>query len=401
MAMNVPHIGTDSLDSLRSRLKRRIDAEGPLTVEQYMDVCLSDPDQGYYITRDPFGASGDFITAPEISQIFGELIGLWCVMTWRAMGNPDQVNLIELGPGRGTLMADALRAAKLAPDFIKAVQLHLVEMSPVLRQQQGTCLENAESSAHWHLELSSIPEGPSLIIANEFLDALPIRQFQKYESDWFERCVGVSGTGVLEFCLSPASIDTSDLIPEDLRQGAEDGDIAEIRPAAGTLIETVALRSHNHALAALFIDYGHSATALGDTFQAVKAHEFTDPLAAPGEADITTHVDFEHLAATAAANGLRVHGPVSQAQFLSGLGLKERCQQLMDHAPTPQMAGEIACGARRLVDRTQMGELFRVIALTSTGITPPPFTGPAKTGKRKSPVKRKSPAKRKKPKKSK
>lgn len=361
-------------------MKRRIDAEGPLSIAQYMDVCLGDPEYGYYTTRDPFGASGDFITAPEISQIFGELIGLWCVVTWCAMGKPEPVHLIELGPGRGTLMADALRAAKLAPGFINAAQLHLVEMSPVLREQQKKCLETAELSPQWHAELASVPEGPTLIIANEFLDALPIRQFQKYEGDWYERCVGVSETGNLEFTLSPSRIETPEIIPQGPREGAGDGDIAEIRPAAGSLVKTVALRGLNHALAALFIDYGHSASALGDTFQAVRTHEFTDPLAAPGEADITAHVDFEQIAATAAANELSVHGPLSQAQFLSGLGLKERCQRLMEHAPSQEAAGEIASGAQRLADATQMGELFQVIALTSEGIAPPPFTSSANPG---------------------
>ena len=326
MVMDVPNTSSDGVDSLRSRLKRRIDAEGPLSIAHYMDACLGDPEFGYYTTRDPFGASGDFITAPEISQIFGELIGLWCVMTWRAMGKPDPVHLIELGPGRGTLMADALRAAKIAPEFEEALQLHLVEMSPVLRQQQRKCLENTKISPHWHTELSSVPDGPALIIANEFLDALPIRQFQKRDGDWFERCVDVSQTGALEFCLSPACIDADALIPDGPRKKAEDGDIAEIRPAAQSLIKTIASRGYDHALAALFIDYGHRASALGDTFQAVRSHEFTDPLAAPGEADITSHVDFEYLAAAAEDNGLSVHGPLSQAQFLSGLGLKERCQ---------------------------------------------------------------------------
>jgi SAM-dependent MidA family methyltransferase len=395
MVIDVPNISSDGLDSLRSRLKRRIDAEGPLSIAHYMDACLCDPDYGYYTTRDPFGASGDFITAPEISQIFGELIGLWCVMTWRAMGKPDPVHLIELGPGRGTLMADALRAAKIDPEFEEAVQLHLVEMSPVLRQQQKKCLEKTKKSPHWHTELSSVPDGPALIIANEFLDALPIRQFQKRDGDWFERCVGVSQTGALEFRLSPACIDADALIPDGPRKKAEDGDIAEIRPAAQSLIKTIASRGHDHALAALFIDYGHRASALGDTFQAVRAHEFTDPLAAPGEADITSHVDFEYLAAAAEDNGLSVHGPLSQAQFLSGLGLKERCQQLVKHARSPRQAEEISQGARRLVDAEQMGELFQVIAFTGEDIAPPPFTSPTKTVKRKTPAKRKSPVKRK------
>lgn len=381
--LSTSNISPDGLDSLRSRLKRRIDAKGPLSIAQYMEACLGDPEYGYYNTRDPFGVSGDFITAPEISQIFGELIGLWCVIMWRAMGKPDQIQLIELGPGRGTLMADALRAAKIALDFVKASQVHLVEMSPVLRDQQKKHLESTGITPQWHPDLSAVPDGPSIIIANEFLDALPIRQFQKSEGDWFERCVSVSETGALEFCLSPGSIDIRDLIPEGLRKKAGDGDIAEIRPEIPNLIETVASRAQDHALAALFIDYGHEASALGDTFQAVKAHEFTDPLASPGEADITSHVDFEHLAATAEENDLTVHRPISQAQFLSGLGLKERSQKLMENAPTPEVAAEVSNGAQRLTGTRQMGELFKVIALTSDGLTPPPFTSPAKSKKRK------------------
>ena len=375
--MNVPNTSADGPDTLLAKLKQRINTEGPLSIAQYMEACLGDPDHGYYTTRDPFGARGDFITAPEISQIFGELIGLWCVVTWRAMGKPGPVNLIELGPGRGTLMADALRAAKLDPDFLNAAQLHLVETSPVLREQQRKRLENVKLSPQWHSELSGVPEGATLVIANEFLDALPIRQFQKCEGDWYERCVGVSETGALEFCRGPSRIEKQEIIPEDLREGANDSDIAEIRPAADSLIQTLSLRGLDHALAALFIDYGHSASALGDTFQAVKAHDFTDPLATPGEADITTHVDFEHLAATAAANGLSVHGPLSQAQFLSGLGLKERCEQLMAHAPSQEVARQITSGVQRLTDRAQMGELFQVIALTSEGVAPPPFTSSA------------------------
>ncbi len=380
MARSVSNTSAESTDTLLARLKQRIEAEGPLPIAHYMEACLGDPDHGYYTTRDPFGVSGDFITAPEISQIFGELIGVWCVMTWRAMGEPDPVNLIELGPGRGTLMADALRAAKLAPEFLNAARLHLVEMSPVLREQQRKCLEHAELSAQWSLELSGVPEGAAIIIANEFLDALPIRQFQKKEGDWYERCVGVSATGPLEFRLSIKPLDSLDIIPERLREAAKDGEIAEIRTAVESLIQTLALR---RPLAALFIDYGHRASALGDTLQGVQTHEFTDPLAAPGEADITTHVDFEHLAATAKASGLTVHGPLSQAQFLSGLGLKERCEQLMKHAPSQEMAEEIASRAQRLADPAQMGELFQVMALTSNGFEPTPFTHSANLEDRK------------------
>lgn len=359
-------------NALLTKLKRRIASEGAITLAQYMEACLCDPGHGYYATRDPLGAKGDFTTAPEISQIFGELIGLWCVVVWRNMGRPDVLRLIELGPGRGTLMADALRAAKVAPEFLNAARLHLVETSPVLRQAQARNLEAPGGKPHWHAHAGEVPEGATIIIANEFLDALPVRQFVRREGAWFERCVGLSDEGGLAFCTASDPLRTPDILPQDVRAGAVDGDISEIRPGADELVKTIAARAQNHRLAALFIDYGHAKSAPGETLQAVKAHNFADPLAMPGNADLTTHVDFGRLGEIAGDNALQVHGPISQAEFLNALGLAERCERLMETGQGNDRE-LVASGALRLADPAQMGDLFKVMALTSRGLTPPPF----------------------------
>ena len=193
----------DEPDTLRTRLKRRIRADGPLTIAEYMEACLSDPEFGYYATGEPFGARGDFTTAPEISQIFGELIGLWSAVVWQQMGSPERIALVELGPGRGTLMADALRAAKAVPEFRHACEVHLVETSPVLRDVQARQLEPADVTVTWHDDLADVPARPTIVIANEFLDALPVRQFTKRDGRWLERCVGLSDAGALEFQTGP------------------------------------------------------------------------------------------------------------------------------------------------------------------------------------------------------
>ncbi len=359
-------------DTLVCKLKRRIASAGAITLAHYMEACLGDPEFGYYATRDPFGVEGDFITAPEISQIFGELIGLWCVSVWRDMGAPSPLRLVELGPGRATLMADALRAVRLVPEFLQATHIHLVETSPVLRGTQSTNLRATPMRPLWHHRLGDVPGGAAIVIANEFLDALPVRQFERREGAWFERCVGVSDTGGFIFCTAPAPLETPDMLPASVRVGAKDGDIAEIRPGAEALVEDLAGRAKHHPLAALVIDYGHRVSAPGETLQAVKAHEFSDPLAMPGEADLTAHVDFAELGGTAVKNGLQVHGPIPQADFLNALGLRERCARLMEKAPEKDRE-LIASGAKRLADRAQMGEHFKVMALTSEGLTPPPF----------------------------
>ncbi len=363
----------DSSDTLLEILKRRVASDGPLTIAQYMDTCLGDPDHGYYTTRDPFGADGDFITAPEISQIFGELIGLWCAVVWQNMGAPKPIKLIELGPGRGTLMADALRAALRVPDFIEAAQVHLVETSPVLRQMQRERLETSGKTPHWHGSLDEVPEGAAIIIANEFLDALPVRQYERRGEDWFERCVRVSKKGKLEFCSSSKPLKTSEILPQTIHENAQDGDMVEIRPHSDKIAETIAARAQDTPTAALLIDYGHETTTPGETLQAVMAHGFVDPLEKPGEADLTAHVDFAQLGDSARRHGLQVHGSLPQGEFLLALGLKERCERLI--ADTDNDTREkISSGAMRLADPAQMGDLFKVMALTSNGLTPPPFT---------------------------
>ena len=365
--------GPDEPDTLLARLKNRIAEDGPLTIADYMEACLSDPEHGYYSTRDPFGAAGDFTTAPEISQIFGELIGLWCAVVWRQMKAPRPVKLIELGPGRGTLMADALRAAATVPEFADALEVHLVETSPVLRRLQGERLQTSGKTPQWHTRLQEVPEGAAIIIANEFLDALPVRQFERRDGTWYERCIGLSPEGTLQFQSATRALENAALIPSGLHEGAREGDLAEIRPAAETIVETIAARVEHAPVAALFIDYGHSMSAPGESLQAVRSHGYADPLDQPGAGDLTAHVDFGQLGDAALRDGLLVHGPVSQGAFLMALGLNERCTRLAENTGA-EARNLIESGARRLVDQAQMGELFKVMALSSEGLAPPPFS---------------------------
>lgn len=336
-----------------------------------MEACLGDSDHGYYRTRDPLGARGDFITAPEISQIFGELIGLWCAEVWRAMGAPGLLHLVEWGPGRGTLMADAMRAAAIVPEFARAVRLHLVETSPVLRKAQQERL--AGFAPQWHEAPGDVPSGAAIVIANEFLDALPIRQFVHRAGNWRERCVDAGRQGGFVFCETDKPCADLHLIPFETAKAANEGAIAEVRPAVEALVEGLASRAAAHPLAALVIDYGHVRSGPGDTFQAVAGHGYADPLDSPGEHDLTAHVDFHQLAGLAAAAGLEVHGPLSQREFLLELGLAQRCKQLMKDADQAK-ARAIESSADRLVDQGQMGALFKVLALTGNTVpAPPPF----------------------------
>ncbi len=364
--------GTHGRDTLLARLKHRIRNDGPLTVADYMDVCLGDPDFGYYTTRDPLGARGDFTTAPEVSQIFGELIGLWAAVVWQQMGSPDQVGLVEVGPGRGTLMADALRAAKTVPDFRSACSVHLVETSPVLQSVQRDQLADCGLEPRWHQKVENVPAGPVILIANEFLDALPVRQYVMREGKWFERCVGLSEQDALEFQTGPEVSGSRTGVSETVRACANEGSIVECRPFARVFVQHLAERARQFPLTALIIDYGHEASAPGETLQAVHAHDFADVLERPGQADLTAHVDFGDLRETAERHGLHVHGPLRQRDFLLGLGLKERCEKLLASADAATRE-HIATGARRLVDPEQMGQLFKVIALSSSRVTPPPF----------------------------
>lgn len=344
-------------------LSARIAHSGPLSIAEYMTECLLNPAHGYYTTRDPFGRSGDFITAPEISQMFGELVGLALVQAWRDQGAPKDAVLAELGPGRGTLMADALRAMTAVPgaDFTP----HLLEASPILRAAQAETLKAHAPIFHDHP--GTLPEVPTFLIANEFFDALPIRQFLRKGDGWTERQVGLSN-GALAFGLSaPAPRD-------DLAHRIADtveGDLVEICTPAQPLIEDIAQRIATHGGAALIIDYG-STPCTGNTFQAVRGHAKEAPLAHPGQADLTAHVDFGALANTARLAGAEVTGPVPQGVFLETLGITARAQALAAQMEGAALKDHIAAH-RRLTHPDEMGSLFQVLGLTPVGA--PPIAG--------------------------
>lgn len=385
------------MSGLRDHLCRRIRLEGPLTVAQYMEECLGHPRYGYYTafdsqdrhalggnpggsnlggrnpeSNDPFGQAGDFITAPEISQMFGELLGLWAAVVWQGMGSPVPFQLAELGPGRGTLMADALRAARGVPGFLESCELTLVEISPALKERQRESLEvsGAALVPRWVDDPAQIPPGPVIVLANEYLDALPIRQFFRTEGGWHERLVGLGTDGeTFTFGLSPAA-EATPLIPGPL-QSAPVGSLVEIAPAALRKVHTLAARIKAGGGAALFIDYGHAASAPGDTLQAVKNHRYHDVLRDPGAADLTAHVDFAQVAHVAEQAGAAVFGPIPQGQFLSALGIVERAQALSAMA-TPDQREDIGRALDRLTDGDAMGTLFKVIALGQAGMTPLP-----------------------------
>jgi SAM-dependent MidA family methyltransferase len=339
--------------------------EGPITVERYMSLCLT----SYYANRDPFGTGGDFVTAPEISQMFGELIGLWTVAVWQSMGEPSAFRLVEIGPGRGTLMADALRAARLSPGFLTAASIHLVETSPALCERQRQTLAGTGRPAFWHESLAEVPPGPALVVANEFLDALPVRQFVATERGWCERLVGLEG-GALTFGLRAEpepSLDPPRAI----------GDVLEIPAAALAATGTLAERIVREGGAALFVDYGYWGPARGDSLQAVKNHAFVHPLAGPGAADLTTHVDFSRIAAAAAAKGAGIHGLATQRGFLLELGIEARAAALARRA-TPSQAEDIAAALARLTapGPTGMGELFKVLCICDPALASVPGLRP-------------------------
>jgi NADH dehydrogenase [ubiquinone] 1 alpha subcomplex assembly factor 7 len=352
-------------------LARMIAADGPMAVDRFFALALGHPEHGYYMGRDPFGRAGDFITAPEVSQMFGELIGIWCAAGWQMMDAPAEWNLIELGPGRGTLMADALRACSVMPGLRDGMTVHLVEMSPELRKVQGETLRRSGVEPVWHDRLEDVPDGPSLIIANEFFDALPVQQLQKQAGRWHERVVGLDGSGELAFGLAEDSVPDA-LLPPWARD-AEDGAIAELSPAREAAAKEIGRRITSHIGAALIIDYGHARSGVGDTLQAIARHQFADVLARLGEADITSHVDFEALAAAITAEGAKAYGPVTQGEFLTKMGLREREEMLRKRADARARI-RLSKGAQRLVAGNQMGQLFKVLAVTHPDMPKPaPF----------------------------
>jgi SAM-dependent MidA family methyltransferase len=348
------------MSALRDEIVAMIAQDGPITLERFMSLALGHPTLGYYMTRDPFGAGGDFVTAPEISQMFGELLGLWAQEAWRAAGAPAPAQLIELGPGRGTLMSDVLRVARISPAFLYSMRVHLVETSPALQAAQRRMLAEFETHISWSADIDSAPQGPAIFLANEFFDALPVRHYVKTARGWSERLLGLDATGALAFGVG-------DETEPGLRVEAPEGSIIEIGAIGARLMGEIAARLVAQGGALLVIDYGYTQTALGETLQAVARHAYVDPLEAPGEADLTTHVDFAALARAATAAGARVQGPVTQGAFLRSLGLVERAEALKKRA-TPQQREDIARAVQRLSGaddhKREMGELFKVMAVT-------------------------------------
>ncbi len=351
------------MTNLKEYLQDLILRKGPISIARYMEACLTHPEFGYYMTRDPLGAEGDFITAPEISQMFGEMVGLWLVDCWQKMGRPVPVQVVELGPGRGTLMADIVRTLKISPGLEAAAQIHLVEASPVLAVSQAQSLK-----AEWHPNLSSVSGGPFILIANEFFDALPIHQVQKTEAGWKEIFVGLRDAEFATELGTPS--DTLDRLSGKLQNNALPGQFAEIAPDALDLCETIGGRIEADGGAVLIIDYGYAEEGYGETLQAVKNHQFSGVFGDPGQADLTAHVNFAALKRSLSVAGAAVWGPTTQAEFLNRMGIVKRAERLSD-AASPQQKKEIVTALHRLTAGRAMGQLFRVLAASRPTMDPP------------------------------
>jgi SAM-dependent MidA family methyltransferase len=337
-----------------------IATDGPMRLDRFMALCLGHPQHGYYVTRDPLGAAGDFITAPEVSQVFGELIGIWAAGAFVAMGEPSRVNLVELGPGRGTLLADMLRTIRrVSPGFASAAVLHLVETSPVLRAKQRQVVG---PGANWHMNLEDVPHAPTIVIANEFFDAIPIRQFERRAGVWHERVIGLEHGQLVRGLSGP--------VPGPV---GRDGDVLEQAPAREAIARHLGERLARQPGAALIIDYGHFRSAPGDTLQAMRRHGFAGVIERPGECDLTSHVDFQALGQALVEGGAAVHRAMTQRAFLLAMGLEARFEHLLMRADllvTATLKRQMA----RLADESQMGNLFKVLAATSPGMPAPyPF----------------------------
>ena len=345
--------------TLKQRLISMIQASGPISVATYMDLCLHDRQHGYYATRPGLGE--DFITAPEISQIFGELMGLWLANEWQAIGKPDRLNVIEIGPGRGTLMADAWRAVGSVPGFTQAAKLHFIEPSPVLRAklaerftaQDPVFLDQFEDIPH---------TTPVLLIANEWLDCLPVQQYARVGDAWHERVIGLDDAGELAMGLN------ADALPPEINAD-QSSDMIEIQPGLKTLVDECANLFTATQGRALLIDYGPADGAPSDTLRSYQKGQQIDPLAAPGESDLTCDVDFGRLGRLCEQAGASVSGPVSQSALLLRLGAEARLNQLAK--ANPETAQELYDGIRKLTDPVEMGERFQAICISHSALTPP------------------------------
>jgi SAM-dependent MidA family methyltransferase len=363
------------VNPLKARIIDLIGATGPMSIADYMALCLFDPQHGYYTTREPFGRDGDFTTAPEISQMFGELIGVWLIHAWRALGRPDRPIFAEIGPGRGTLSRDIARAIdRLEPALRGASSFVLIEISPRLRAVQTATLDSAGGEFTWIEHVDELPaEHPVFIVGNEIFDAIPLRQYVMTEDGWRERMVALDEDGSLLFAVGAATLQPEHL-PRDLPTG-KPGDIIELAPARESLLQRIAERIAHDGGAALFVDYGHLQSGFGDTLQALRAHAYDHPFANPGEADLTSHVDFAALAQVTQAAGLTPQTS-TQGAFLLALGLLERAGQLGargDDALRDQLQAEV----ERLAGPDAMGTLFKVLAFSSPNALLAGFGPPA------------------------
>lgn len=386
--------------TLAERIARLIAAQGPISVAQFMTMALHDPESGVYASREAIGAGGDFITAPEVSQIFGELLGLWAAQCWLDQGRPTRAHLVELGPGRGTLMADALRAARIVPEFLDAIEVVLIEASPVLRKIQREKLSAFVQASPPHPALSpsggegdthsslsptggegrgegaavrwvdrfdeSLTDRPLFLIANEFFDALPVRQYVHTAKGWCERMVTVDADGKLAFALAP--FPQAGLSIPHGRGEPEDGAVFETSPASTALAEEIGHVITRHGGAALIVDYGYANAGFGETLQAIAAHRTAGILDTPGEADLSAHVDFAALSEAATNASAVAHGPVDQSVLLKALGIEARAQSLQ--RANPDDADSIASRVIRLCDT--MGTLFKALAITPQHAPKPP-----------------------------
>jgi SAM-dependent MidA family methyltransferase len=347
--------------SLLELLAAHIAAQGPISVAQYMTACLHDPDFGYYATRPALGEDGDFITAPLISQMFGELVGVWMATAWELMGRPAPFRLVEIGPGDGTLMGDILRTARHQPGFREAADVWLVETSGPLMDLQR---ERLDGQARWAASLDEIPAGaPLLLVANELLDCLPARQFVRTAIGWAEQVVGLDRHGALAFGLSPTPV--GGLMPD-----AQPGQVYEQSAAQAALGAQLGARVARDGGAALLIDYGRAEPGFGDTLQALRRHEKIDPLARPGEADLTVHADFPAVMAAARAEGAEA-AILTQTDFLARMGIGARCEALV--RGRPDRTATLGRQLSRLIAADEMGELFKACVIHSRGWTPPAF----------------------------
>jgi NADH dehydrogenase [ubiquinone] 1 alpha subcomplex assembly factor 7 len=346
---------------LEDFLKDDIKARGPMSVAAFMTHVLAHPQYGYYMTRDPFGETGDFTTAPEISQIFGEMVAVWLYEAWRKCGAPTAFYLVECGPGRGTLMADMVRVLSRMPDFVSGAEIVLVEMSPVLKAKQERALKECGMAVRWVADFTDIPiDKPVFVIANEFLDALPVHQLCLQDGQWMERVVDCKGERFV-FDVQHASDDLEALAVEHCTFAGE-GDLVELSPARTGFMKDVAVRIAVSGGAGLFIDYGYTHAQAGDSLQAMYKHKAIDVLDKIGEADLTAHVDFGALAGIAREAGCGDVQLVEQGYFLQSLGGDVRLQALRDKAAGEAQKRDLESGYARLVEADQMGQLFKVLS---------------------------------------